>query len=150
MSFFDLFRPTKSSNAAKAAVAIQWLNKLGHVERLSKSQIVCLITNLPDAQKHLDARQYMFVKSVFDLYRQETTLIPLDMFKYVKVCKEIISAYETSVPYFLFDGSYSEHLTSKDIDDVWLLYDKGLRYDEMEELIFRGFVGKKADELRNN
>ena len=92
----------------------------------------------------------MFVKSVFDLYRQETTLIPLDMFKYVKVCKEIISAYETSVPYFLFDGSYSEHLTSKDIDDVWLLYDKGLRYDEMEELIFRGFVGKKADELRNN
>lgn len=144
-----LFNRNKSSNAVKAMIAVQQLENWGVTEKLSKSQIVCLITSLPDAQKHLTERQYEFVKSVYGLYRKETTLYPMDMLRYVDTCKEIIAAYESSVPYFLFDGNFSEHLSEKDKEDIWFLYDEGMRFDEMEDLIFRGSVGKRANEIRN-
>lgn len=144
-----LFNRNKSSNAAKAVLAVQRIKNWGVTEKLSKSQIVCLITNLPDAKKHLNEWQYRFVKSVYDLYRKETTLYSMDMIGYVDACKEIIATYESSVPYFLFDGNFSEHLSEKDIGDIWLLYDNGMRFDEMEDLIFRGSVNKRANELRS-
>ena len=144
-----LFNRNKSSNAAKAVLAVQRIKNGGVTEKLSKSQIVCLITNLPDAKKHLNEWQYRFVKSVYDLYRKETTLYSMDMIGYVDACKEIIATYESSVPYFLFDGNFSEHLSEKDIGDIWLLYDNGMRFDEMEDLIFRGSVNKRANELRS-
>ena len=144
-----LFNRNKSSNAVKAMIAVQRLKNWGVTEKLSKSQIVCLITNLPDAKKHLSERQYGFVKSVYGLYRKETTLYPMDMLRYVDTCKEIIAAYESSVPYFLFDGNFSQHLSEKDKEDIWLLYDEGMRFDEMEELIFRDSVGKQANEITN-
>lgn len=129
-------------------VSVQRIKEQGTVEKLSKSQIVCLITNLPDASKHLNEWQYKFVVSVYNLYRKETTLLPLDMVKYVEVCKEIISAYESQVPYFLFDGNYSEHLTEEMVADIWLLYDNNYRFDEMEEFIFRGILTQKVEELK--
>lgn len=144
-----LFSRSKSSNAVNAMLAVQQLKNYGGIKKLSKSQIVCLITNLPDAKKHLNEWQYGFVKGVYDLYRKETALYPMDMPRYIETCKEIIATYESNVPYFLFDGNFSQYLSEKDIEDIWLLYDEGVRFDAMEDLIFSGSVGKRANELRN-
>ena len=68
------------------------------------------------------------------------------MFGYLDVCKEIIDAYETNVPYFLFDGNYSEHLTKEMVQDIWVLYDDGLRFEDMEALMFSGRITEKVND----
>ena len=101
MAIFDFLNKNKSSNAVKGIVAVQRIKEMGSIEKLSKSQIVALITNLQDASKNLNKWQYSFVQTVYNNYRKQTDLITMDMFKYLDVCKEIIAAYESSVPYFL-------------------------------------------------
>lgn len=51
MGLGNIFGRRKSSNAMNAMMAVQKMKNLGTTEMLSMSQIVNLITNLPDAQK---------------------------------------------------------------------------------------------------
>lgn len=148
MAIFDFLNKNKSSNAVKGMVAVQRIKEMGSVEKLSKSQIVSLITNLQDASKNLNKWQYSFVQTVYSNYRKQTDLITMDVFKYLDVCKEIIAAYESSVPYFLFDGNYSEHMSKEMAQDIWVLYDDGLRFEDMEELIFRGTISERVNEIK--
>lgn len=149
MGIRDIFCRTKSSNALKGAIAVQRLKEFGCIEALSMSQIVTLITNLPDAKKHLNEAQFYFVKSVFDIYRKQTDLLPMMSPQYIQACKTIIDTYESEVPYFLFDGKYSESLSSNEIDDIWLLYNNGIRYDEMLDIVIQGTLSKQAAEMRH-
>ena len=148
MAMFDFLNKNKSSNAVKGMMAVQRIKENGTVEKLSKSQIVSLVTNLQDADKNLNKYQFDFVRMVFNNYRKQTDLISMDMFGYLDACKEIIAAYETNVPYFLFDGNYSEHLTKEMVQDIWVLYDDGLRFEDMEALIFRGRITEKVNEIK--
>lgn len=148
MSFGNIFGRRRSSNAVDGMMAIQKMKNLGTTEMLSMSQIVNLITNLPDAQKNLDNTHFRFIYAVFKVYRKQRDLRPMNMDDYIRACKLIINTYEDEVPYLLLDGKYSENLSEQAIADVWFLYNSGMRCDEMLPLAERGKMDTMANQMR--
>lgn len=148
MSFGNIFGRRRSSNAVDGMMAIQKMKNLGTTEMLSMSQIVNLITNLPDAQRNLDNTHFRFVYAVFKVYRKQRDLRPMNMDDYIRACKLIIDTYEDEVPYLLLDGKYSENLSEQAIADVWFLYNSGMRCDEMLPLAERSKMGAMASQMR--
>lgn len=148
MGLGNIFGRQKSSNAMNAMMAVQKMKNLGTTEMLSMSQIVNLITNLPDAQRNLDDDHFRFVYAVFKVYRKQRDLRPMNTEDYIRACKLIIDTYEDEVPYLLLDGNYSENLSEQAIADVWFLYNSGMRCDEMLSLAERGKMGAMANQMR--
>ena len=62
----------------------------GGVDKLSLSQIVCLITNMPDAKRNLTEAQFNDVYDLYKNYRKCTTKLPMDADGYVNICINII------------------------------------------------------------
>lgn len=147
MGLGNIFGRQKSSNTMNAMMAVQKMKNLGTTEMLSMSQIVNLITNLPDAQRNLDDDHFRFVYAVFKIYRKQRDLRPMNTEDYIRACKLIIDTYEDEVPYLLLDGKYSENLSEQAIADVWFLYNSGMRCDEMLPLAERGKMGAFAEQM---
>lgn len=136
------------SDPIKGMLAVQELKETGTVRKLSLSQIVYLITSLQDAQKHLNNIQFNYVRNIFNIFRKKKTLINMNISGYYDACAKIINMYEQCVPYLLFDGNCSEHLSADDIADIWLLYQNNIRFNQMADYYLDGTLKKHADEFR--
>ena len=87
----------------KAVKAIQNI-KNGVPQELSKSQIVNLLINLPDAKKKLTNSQFGEIYSLFQVYNSSKEKTVMDMYEYLKVASEIISAFNIIAPYEKYSG----------------------------------------------
>lgn len=78
--------------------------KTGAIAKLSISQITCLITNMPDAQKKLSNEDFQKVYSLYTELRKCTTKIPMDLNTYTDTALKIIKKFDEIAPYEKFSG----------------------------------------------
>lgn len=76
----------------------------GGVDKLSLLQIVCLITNMPDAKRNLTEAQFNDVYDLYKNYRKCTTKLPMDADGYVNICINIIEKFNALAPYEKYSG----------------------------------------------
>lgn len=100
----------------KAVKAIQNIKK-GVSQNLSKSQIVNLLINLPDAKKKLTNSEFSEIYSLFQVYNSNKEKTAMDMYEYLKVAGEIISAFNIIAPYEEYSGM-SEYETRNLLEEI--------------------------------
>lgn len=87
----------------KAAKDVQKL-KQGGQANLSISQVVNLITNMPDAQKNLSNKEFEQVYSLYKQMRKCSTKIPVNLDGYFDMALEIIQRFDSIAPYEKYSG----------------------------------------------
>lgn len=80
------------------------LIKAGGTAKLSISQITTLITNMPDARKHLSKEEFESVYALFKELRKCNTKIEMDMFSYIETANKIILRFDAIAPYENYGG----------------------------------------------
>lgn len=87
----------------KAAKDVQKLKQGGNAN-LSISQVVNLITNMPDAQKNLSKGEFEQVYSLYKQMRKCSTKIPVDLEGYFDMALKIIQRFDSIAPYEKYSG----------------------------------------------
>lgn len=87
----------------KAAVSVQKI-KTGGTAKLSISQITCLIVNMSDAKRNLEATQFEEVYSLYCKLRKCKTKITLDINGYYDISAKIVVLFNKIAPYEKFSG----------------------------------------------
>lgn len=87
----------------KAVKDVQKL-KQGGQANLSISQVVNLITNMPDAQKNLSNKEFEQVYSLYKQMRKCSTKIPVNLDGYFDMALEIIQRFDSIAPYEKYSG----------------------------------------------
>ena len=78
--------------------------KKGGEANFSISQITCLITNMPDAQKNLTKDEFEQVYALYKELRKCTTKMKLDMEGYLDTALKIIRRFDNIAPYEKYSG----------------------------------------------
>lgn len=78
--------------------------KSGGTAKLSMSQITCLITNMPDAQKHLSGPEFESVYALYKEFRKCNTKMEMDQYGYVDTAVKIIKKFDAIAPYEKYSG----------------------------------------------
>jgi len=87
----------------KAAINVQKI-KNGVLAKLSISQIVCLIVNLPDAQRNLTAQQFQDIYAAYKELRRCKSKLTLSIEGYYDVASRIILLLDEIAPYEKYSG----------------------------------------------
>ena len=82
----------------KSVGAIQKI-KNGGIAKLSVSQIVNVLINLPDAAKKLSNTEYIKVHELYKEMRKSTIQIPMNMDMYLDTAVKIILEFDKIAPY---------------------------------------------------
>lgn len=78
--------------------------KSGGSAKLSISQITCLITNMPDAQKNLSKEEFNAVYALYKEMRGCKTKVQMDMDGYLNTALKIIKRFDAIAPYEKYSG----------------------------------------------
>jgi hypothetical protein len=78
--------------------------KSGGTAKLSISQITCLITNMPDAQKSLSGAEFESVYALYKELRKCKTKIEMDKYSYIDTAVKIIKKFDEIAPYEKYSG----------------------------------------------
>ena len=105
-----LFEINKSSDPISAMVKAQKLKNTGGPVRLSKSQIVALTINLPDAEKNLEKDEFDRICAIYDLIRKDKQYHMMDVEGYVNSVASIAEEFEKIAPFLLMDGIHSKDM----------------------------------------
>lgn len=78
--------------------------KSGGTAKLSISQITCLITNIPDAQKNLSRSEFESVYALYKELRKCNTKMEMDKYGYIDTAVTIIKKFDEIAPYVKYSG----------------------------------------------
>lgn len=78
--------------------------KKGNKEKLSISQITGLITNMMDANKNLNEKEYNQVYKLYEKLRKCNTKMEMDLNGYYETCVDIIKQFDSIAPYEKYSG----------------------------------------------
>ena len=100
----------------RAAANIQKI-KRGGVAKLSVSQIVNMIINLPDAKRKLPQEKYMEILGTYMGMRTSKVKIPMNMDMYCDITIKIIKEFDLIAPYekYCGGGEFEYSLLMEDI-----------------------------------
>ena len=87
----------------KAIKDVQIISE-GGTAKLSMSQIVNLIINLPDANRNLSSDKYQEVLNIYNKFRKCNTKIQMDKEQYYATCRDIIKEFDKIAPYESYSG----------------------------------------------
>jgi hypothetical protein len=79
--------------------------KNGKTARLSISQIVNMIINLPDAKRNLPEKDFSTLLSLYQHMQKDVKKTRMDYDKYVEKCLVIINTFDTIAPYEQYSGT---------------------------------------------
>ena len=113
---------------AKAVFDVQRIKTGKGTAKLSISQIVNLLINLPDAQKKLSADEFNQVYILFKEMRKCKTKLLLNMDGYVDTAIKIIKEFDKIAPYEKYSGG-------NEIEFSFMMADiRGENYEEIQSL----------------
>ena len=108
----------------KAMTDLQKIKSRGGKAKLSISQIVCLIVNMPDAQRNLPPEQFKLVYAFYTLCRQSKTKVKMDYDGYLDTASKLILKFNEIAPYEKYSGN-GEVETQLLLDELRENYEKG-------------------------
>jgi len=78
--------------------------KQGGVYQLSAAQISCMLVNLPDAKKRLDAEQFACVDQLYQLYQKKTDMRYYNYAQYLEKAVDMVARFNVFAPYNRYSG----------------------------------------------
>lgn len=120
--------------------------KSGGTAKLSISQITCLITNMPDAQKNLSKSEFEAVYALYKELRKCKTKMVMDKRGYIDTAIKIIKKFDAIAPYEKYSGG-NELEFSFLMDDIREASDNSdiTNSQKLKEIIFNDEDQKYID-----
>lgn len=100
-------------DSIKGAYLVQEIIK-GNDKYITRSQIVNLIINLPDASRNLSKKKFSQISNLYKEFKIDKTKYLVDYQKYILMCNEIIQEFEKIAPYIYYDGENSKNILPYD------------------------------------
>ena len=92
---------------AKAVKEVERIRKSGGTAKLSVSQIVNMVVNLPDASRNLSREQFKQVYALFSELNKDKNQMELTYDGYLKVASKIIGKFDEIAPFSQYCGDRS-------------------------------------------